>query len=194
MQSGRVGCAATLRAFAIEIIHQQVCAPYPHQQVCAPCARAASAAAAAAPALTVWLGQAATSLAFVTSGHAAPTAENAALLDAECEGTLCGNHVAKVCGTHERPTHVPPSQEAPRRPRPTPAGLVIRGYGLTDPGRGVLAARQHSAGQGLSGRRLGCLCECGCTGCRDQGDAGLLRPFCAPLWDLLPVFFCCCDS
>jgi hypothetical protein len=148
MQSGRVGCAATLRAFAIETIHQQVCAPYPHRQICAPCARAAAAAAA----LTVWLGQAATSLAFVTSGHAAPTAENAALLDAECEGTLCGNHVAKVCGTHVppthvppthvRPTHVPPSQEAPPRPRPPPAGLVIRGYGLTDAGaRGVGSAR-----------------------------------------------------
>jgi hypothetical protein len=38
MQSGRVGCVATLRVFAIETIHQQVCAPYPHQQVSAPCA------------------------------------------------------------------------------------------------------------------------------------------------------------
>ncbi len=59
------------------------------------------------PALTVWLGQAATSLPFVTSGHAAPTAENAVQLDSECEGTLCGNHVAKVCCSHVPPPHVP---------------------------------------------------------------------------------------
>jgi len=41
-------------------------------------------------------GQAATSLPFVTAGHAAPTAQSAAELDAACEGTLCSNHVAKV--------------------------------------------------------------------------------------------------